>query len=205
VLAPAVVRDGHDSEATRDWAGAGHLPPGRDARAPMERLPSGAALRGGGVYEPKWDGTPVRRHRDHSRQPTTTRKKTDRAVGQRARCSRVHDSASLQPQHPRVARPMASHRHRAARRGHLTPSSDRFVFHASSLSLMRVESGTRRSPRAIGGTIGDIGQALFEHVVHDQGSGRVANGTLSDYLIPAPRSRNATENASGSVREGRFG
>jgi hypothetical protein len=63
------------------------FPQGVMLARPMERLPSGAALRGGGVYEPKWDGTPVRRHRDHSRQPTTTRKKTDRAVGQRARCS----------------------------------------------------------------------------------------------------------------------
>ena len=36
----------------------------------------------------------------------------------------------------------------------------------------------------VGGTIGGIGHALFEDVVHDAGTGRVANGTFGDYLIP---------------------
>jgi xanthine dehydrogenase YagR molybdenum-binding subunit len=36
----------------------------------------------------------------------------------------------------------------------------------------------------IGGTIGGIGQALFEATVTDPGTGRIANGTFGDYLVP---------------------
>jgi xanthine dehydrogenase YagR molybdenum-binding subunit len=42
---------------------------------------------------------------------------------------------------------------------------------------------TARS-QIIGGTIGGIGQALLEETFTDPGSGRIANATLGDYLIP---------------------
>jgi xanthine dehydrogenase YagR molybdenum-binding subunit len=36
----------------------------------------------------------------------------------------------------------------------------------------------------IGGTVGGIGQALLEETITDPGTGRVANATLGDYLVP---------------------
>jgi CO/xanthine dehydrogenase Mo-binding subunit len=36
----------------------------------------------------------------------------------------------------------------------------------------------------IGGTIGGIGMAMFEETIREPGSGRVANATLGDYLVP---------------------
>jgi CO/xanthine dehydrogenase Mo-binding subunit len=36
----------------------------------------------------------------------------------------------------------------------------------------------------IGGTVGGIGQALLEETVTDHGTGRIANATLADYLVP---------------------
>jgi CO/xanthine dehydrogenase Mo-binding subunit len=36
----------------------------------------------------------------------------------------------------------------------------------------------------IGGTIGGIGQAIFEETITDAGTGRIANATFGDYLIP---------------------
>ncbi|MFF2503599.1 xanthine dehydrogenase family protein molybdopterin-binding subunit [Streptomyces sp. NPDC058067] len=36
----------------------------------------------------------------------------------------------------------------------------------------------------VGGTIGGIGQALFEETSFDPGTGRIANATFGDYLIP---------------------
>jgi xanthine dehydrogenase YagR molybdenum-binding subunit len=36
----------------------------------------------------------------------------------------------------------------------------------------------------IGGTVGGIGQALLEETVTDRGTGRIANATLGDYLVP---------------------
>src|SRR5207248_1906678 len=42
---------------------------------------------------------------------------------------------------------------------------------------------TARS-QIIGGTVGGIGQALLEETVADPGSGRIANATLGDYLVP---------------------
>jgi len=38
--------------------------------------------------------------------------------------------------------------------------------------------------QVIGGTIGGIGQALFEDVITDPNTGRIANATFGDYLIP---------------------
>ncbi|MGW1025938.1 xanthine dehydrogenase family protein molybdopterin-binding subunit [Streptomyces sp. NPDC002577] len=42
---------------------------------------------------------------------------------------------------------------------------------------------TARS-QIVGGTVGGIGMALFEDTVTDTPSGRIANGTFGDYLIP---------------------
>jgi xanthine dehydrogenase YagR molybdenum-binding subunit len=36
----------------------------------------------------------------------------------------------------------------------------------------------------IGGTVGGIGQALFEETISDPGTGRITNATLADYLVP---------------------
>jgi xanthine dehydrogenase YagR molybdenum-binding subunit len=36
----------------------------------------------------------------------------------------------------------------------------------------------------IGGTVGGIGQALLEQTVTDESTGRIANATLGDYLVP---------------------
>ncbi|MFF0792341.1 molybdopterin cofactor-binding domain-containing protein [Streptomyces spiralis] len=36
----------------------------------------------------------------------------------------------------------------------------------------------------IGGTVGGIGMALLEETVSDEPSGRIANATLGDYLVP---------------------
>jgi CO/xanthine dehydrogenase Mo-binding subunit len=36
----------------------------------------------------------------------------------------------------------------------------------------------------IGGTVGGIGQALLEESITDNGTGRIANATLGDYLLP---------------------
>jgi xanthine dehydrogenase YagR molybdenum-binding subunit len=36
----------------------------------------------------------------------------------------------------------------------------------------------------IGGTVGGIGMALLEETVSDPGTGRIANATLGDYLVP---------------------
>jgi xanthine dehydrogenase YagR molybdenum-binding subunit len=36
----------------------------------------------------------------------------------------------------------------------------------------------------IGGTVGGIGMALLEETVRDPGTGRVANATFGDYLVP---------------------
>ncbi|MFD2351089.1 molybdopterin cofactor-binding domain-containing protein [Nonomuraea ferruginea] len=36
----------------------------------------------------------------------------------------------------------------------------------------------------IGGTVGGIGMAMFEETVTDRGTGRIANATLGDYLVP---------------------
>jgi xanthine dehydrogenase YagR molybdenum-binding subunit len=36
----------------------------------------------------------------------------------------------------------------------------------------------------IGGTVGGIGQAIFEETITDHGTGRIANATFGDYLVP---------------------
>lgn len=42
---------------------------------------------------------------------------------------------------------------------------------------------TARS-QIIGGTVGGIGMALFEETASDAGTGRIANATLGDYIVP---------------------
>src|SRR5262249_29864894 len=42
---------------------------------------------------------------------------------------------------------------------------------------------TARS-QILGGTVGGIGMALFEETVTDEDTGRIANATLADYLVP---------------------
>jgi CO/xanthine dehydrogenase Mo-binding subunit len=42
---------------------------------------------------------------------------------------------------------------------------------------------TARS-QIIGGTVGGIGMALFEDTITDAGTGRIANATFGDYLVP---------------------
>jgi xanthine dehydrogenase YagR molybdenum-binding subunit len=46
-----------------------------------------------------------------------------------------------------------------------------------------LNSKTARS-QIIGGTVGGIGMALLEETVTDPGTGRIANATLGDYLVP---------------------
>ena len=38
--------------------------------------------------------------------------------------------------------------------------------------------------QVISGMVGGIGMALFEHTIIDRGTGRIANATLADYLVP---------------------
>ena len=38
--------------------------------------------------------------------------------------------------------------------------------------------------QVISGMVGGIGMALFEHTIIDRGTGRIANTTLADYLVP---------------------
>lgn len=38
--------------------------------------------------------------------------------------------------------------------------------------------------QVISGMVGGIGMALFEHTIIDRGTGRIANATLADYLMP---------------------
>ncbi len=38
--------------------------------------------------------------------------------------------------------------------------------------------------QAFGGTVGGIGQAIFEETITDAGTGRIANATFGDYLVP---------------------
>jgi CO/xanthine dehydrogenase Mo-binding subunit len=38
--------------------------------------------------------------------------------------------------------------------------------------------------QVIGGTVGGIGQAIFEETITDAGTGRIANPTFGDYLVP---------------------
>ncbi|MCD0451137.1 xanthine dehydrogenase family protein molybdopterin-binding subunit [Actinocorallia sp. API 0066] len=48
----------------------------------------------------------------------------------------------------------------------------------------RVLNAKTATSQIVGGTVGGIGQALFEETVTDEGTGRIANATFGDYLIP---------------------
>ncbi|GAA2723100.1 xanthine dehydrogenase family protein molybdopterin-binding subunit [Actinocorallia aurantiaca] len=48
----------------------------------------------------------------------------------------------------------------------------------------RILNEKTATSQIIGGTVGGIGQALFEDTVTDSGTGRIANATFGDYLVP---------------------
>ncbi len=48
----------------------------------------------------------------------------------------------------------------------------------------RILNEKRARSQIIGGTVGGIGQAIFEETITDAGTGRIANATFGDYLIP---------------------
>jgi CO/xanthine dehydrogenase Mo-binding subunit len=54
----------------------------------------------------------------------------------------------------------------------------------SAIDAGRVVNEKTARSQIIGGTIQGIGTALFEEVLSDPGSGRIANATFGDYLIP---------------------
>jgi xanthine dehydrogenase YagR molybdenum-binding subunit len=54
----------------------------------------------------------------------------------------------------------------------------------SAIDAGRVLNEKLARSQIIGGTVGGIGQALFEESTTDAGSGRIANATLADYLVP---------------------
>jgi CO/xanthine dehydrogenase Mo-binding subunit len=54
----------------------------------------------------------------------------------------------------------------------------------SAIDAGRVLNEKTARSQIIGGTIQGIGTAMFEEIVSDPGSGRVANATFGDYLVP---------------------
>jgi CO/xanthine dehydrogenase Mo-binding subunit len=54
----------------------------------------------------------------------------------------------------------------------------------SAIDAGRVLNKKTARSQIIGGTVQGIGTALFEEVLSDPGSGRIANATFGDYLIP---------------------
>jgi CO/xanthine dehydrogenase Mo-binding subunit len=54
----------------------------------------------------------------------------------------------------------------------------------SAIDAGRVLNEKTARSQIIGGTIQGIGTALFEEVVSDRGTGRIANATFGDYLLP---------------------
>jgi xanthine dehydrogenase YagR molybdenum-binding subunit len=54
----------------------------------------------------------------------------------------------------------------------------------SAIDAGRVLNEKTARSQIIGGTVQGIGTALFEDMVMDRGSGRIANATFGDYLIP---------------------
>ncbi len=54
----------------------------------------------------------------------------------------------------------------------------------SAVDAGRVLNEKLARSQIIGGVIGGIGQTLFEEISTDEGSGRIANATFADYLIP---------------------
>ncbi len=61
----------------------------------------------------------------------------------------------------------------------------------------RILSEKTARSQIIGGAIGGIGHALLEETITDPGTGRIANATLGDYLIPSsPTSPTSTSASS---------
>ncbi|MGV9386364.1 molybdopterin cofactor-binding domain-containing protein [Nonomuraea sp. NPDC003707] len=54
----------------------------------------------------------------------------------------------------------------------------------SVIDAGRILNEKTATSQIIGGTVGGIGMAMFEETVTDPGSGRIANATFGDYLIP---------------------
>jgi xanthine dehydrogenase YagR molybdenum-binding subunit len=54
----------------------------------------------------------------------------------------------------------------------------------SAIDGGRILNGKTARSQIIGGSVGGIGQALFEATVTDAHTGRIANATLGDYLVP---------------------
>jgi CO/xanthine dehydrogenase Mo-binding subunit len=54
----------------------------------------------------------------------------------------------------------------------------------SAIDAGRILNEKTARSQIIGGTVGGIGMALLEETVTDPGSGRIANPTLGDYLVP---------------------
>jgi xanthine dehydrogenase YagR molybdenum-binding subunit len=54
----------------------------------------------------------------------------------------------------------------------------------STIDAGRVVNQKTARSQIIGGTVQGIGAAMFEELLSDPGSGRIANGTFGDYLIP---------------------
>jgi CO/xanthine dehydrogenase Mo-binding subunit len=54
----------------------------------------------------------------------------------------------------------------------------------SAVDAGRILNQKLARSQIIGGTVGGIGQALFEETIADPGTGRIANATLADYLVP---------------------
>ncbi|GII90720.1 xanthine dehydrogenase family protein molybdopterin-binding subunit [Sinosporangium siamense] len=54
----------------------------------------------------------------------------------------------------------------------------------SAIDAGRILNEKTATSQILGGTVGGIGMALFEETVTDRDTGRIANGTFGDYLIP---------------------
>ena len=54
----------------------------------------------------------------------------------------------------------------------------------SAVDAGRILNEKLARSQIIGGTVGGIGQALLEETTTDRGTGRIANATLGDYLVP---------------------
>jgi xanthine dehydrogenase YagR molybdenum-binding subunit len=54
----------------------------------------------------------------------------------------------------------------------------------SAIDAGRVVNEKTARSQIIGGTVQGIGTAMFEEIVSDAGSGRIANATFGDYLVP---------------------
>jgi xanthine dehydrogenase YagR molybdenum-binding subunit len=54
----------------------------------------------------------------------------------------------------------------------------------SAIDGGRILNEKLATSQIVGGTVGGIGQAMFEATATDAGTGRIANATFGDYLVP---------------------